>query len=195
MRVLKSHMFSKKCYAITFLHFTKDIFLSLGSHWFSLINCSTGPLQTYDSFDTESVNCCYFNTAGSYVLPSGVGLYICGLTQSSVYFHCWHYLNGYTSIQIQRVSKSTSSLLLMTTTVPCFTYILEKGECASFLVFPQKADTVIESLAHSPCWCGKQGFVLGQLMVSLLCRRNHSVGARWLLWPQSGKQVFTAYPS
>lgn len=44
MRVLKSHMFSKKCYAITFLHFTKDIFLSLGSHWFSLINCSTGPL-------------------------------------------------------------------------------------------------------------------------------------------------------
>lgn len=52
-------------------------------------------------------------------MPSGTGLCICGLIQSSVYFHCWHYLNRYISIQIQRESQLTSSSFwFMNTIVP-----------------------------------------------------------------------------
>lgn len=57
-------------------------------------------------------------------------------------------------------------------------------ESDSLLVFLQEVDTVIESLANSNCWCGKLGFVLGQLLVSLLFnRRDHSLVGRQLVWP------------
>lgn len=57
-------------------------------------------------------------------------------------------------------------------------------ESDSLLVFLQEVDTVIESIANSNCWCGKLGFVLGQLLVSLLFnRRDHSLVGRQLVWP------------
>ena len=47
--------------------------------------------------------------------------------------------------------------------MPCFTSIWEKEECDACLVLLQKVDTVIESLANSHCWGGKQGSVPGPL--------------------------------
>lgn len=72
------------------------------------------------------------------------------------------------------------NLLFIVSNYHCafFRHLWKQRECDSFLVFLQKADTVIERLANSYCWCGKQGSVLGHFTVSLLFSRDPHPGVR-----------------